>query len=158
MQVFQSKVKKLPKFKLLKHELRDIIVTVVKAEEKWASKSCVSRTFDIFVSSWKFMKDLTFLEDNYVLRKKINKKVHLLQNSQKNVCGIIWLLFCYNMAIIQIIIKLQQKLYVCKKTFRTIIIQIKVVKLDRCVSIYVRKWCLLLVLNLTKKQLQKIRI
>ena len=33
LRVFQSKVKKLPKFKLLKHEFRDIVVTVVKAEK-----------------------------------------------------------------------------------------------------------------------------
>ena len=34
-----------------------------------ASKSSGSGTFDVFVSSWKFMKDLSFLEDNYVPRK-----------------------------------------------------------------------------------------
>ena len=33
------------------------------------SKSSGSETFDVFVSSWKFMKDLSFLEDNYVPRK-----------------------------------------------------------------------------------------
>ena len=34
-----------------------------------ASKSRGSGTFDVFASSWKFMKDLNFLEDNYISRK-----------------------------------------------------------------------------------------
>ena len=33
------------------------------------SKYSGSGTFDVFVSSWKFKKDLSFLEDNYVPRK-----------------------------------------------------------------------------------------
>ena len=37
--------------------------------KKRASKSRGSGTFDVFASSWKFMKDLSFLEDNYVPRK-----------------------------------------------------------------------------------------
>ena len=43
----------------------------------------------------------------------------LLRNSQKNVYWIIvWLLFCYNIAIIQIIVELWQNLYLCNETFR----------------------------------------
>lgn len=34
-----------------------------------ASKSRESGTFDVFVSSWKFMKDLSFLKYNYMPRK-----------------------------------------------------------------------------------------
>lgn len=38
--------------------------------KEWASKSNGSGTFNVFVSSSKFMKDLSFLEDNYVPRVK----------------------------------------------------------------------------------------
>ena len=43
-----------------------------------------------------------------------------MQNSQKNVHTIIILLFCYYVAIIEIIVELLQKLFMCKKTLKFI--------------------------------------
>ena len=41
-----------------------------------------------------------------LLQKKHLKEVDLLQNSLQNVRTIIWLLLCYNIAIIRIIVEL----------------------------------------------------
>ena len=51
-----------------------------------------------------------------LFQKKHLKEVDLLQNSLQNVRTIIWLLLCYNIAIIRIIVELQQKLYMCDET------------------------------------------
>ena len=51
--------------------------------------------------------------------KEAFKQVHLLRNSQRNVRTIISLLFCYNIAIIRIMVELYQKLYMCNEAFRS---------------------------------------
>ena len=45
------------------------------------------------------------------------KRNKFIANSFKNVGTIIWLLFCYNIAIIWIIVELYQKLYMHNKSF-----------------------------------------
>ena len=37
-----------------------------------------------------------------------------INNKKTNVCTIIWLIFCYNIAIVRIIVELYQKLIACK--------------------------------------------
>ena len=58
------------------------------------------------VFSWKSISDKCFY--SALFWKKHLKEVHLLRNSQQNVCTIIWLLLCYNIefAIIRIIVEL----------------------------------------------------
>ena len=55
-----------------------------------------------------------------LFQKKHLKEVDLLQNSLQDVRTIIWLLLCYNIAIIRIIVELQQKLYICNETIMAI--------------------------------------
>ena len=81
-------------------------------------------------SLWKSISDkclyLLFFKEKHI------KKVHLLRNSEQNVRTIIWLLLCYNIAIIRIIVELQQKLYICNETIIAIMTKCWFVQLRRC--------------------------
>ena len=55
-------------------------------------------------SSCKFISDKCLYFARF--QKKHLEEVHLLRNSQQNVRTIIWLLLCYNIAMIRIIVEL----------------------------------------------------